>query len=259
MSRVLGSRIGLQLAAIALLGALLMRSGFAEDAGSVVHGDGKAATSAQSNAGRAPSGENAGGGAATPEAHAPRGDDGNAHQGGPPASDAAVKDASPSAPGAKDVGAIEAGVAPSRRLDKKNRIGEGRSAIESAAARNLHPRMLSIPRQPHPLARNAIGIPTPQRNEAERIDNAHANALAGPHDTPAGTAVTPGAFGHLTRIESGVGHHIPNPNPLAMPQAPNRGAISGTGISQHNSGPPQIGGPKAAAAGVNGTTIRPKH
>jgi hypothetical protein len=260
MSRYRGPKIGIRLATIVLLGALMIRPGFAEDARSGAHGDGKAAASGDSNAARAPSGGNAGGGAANPESHAPRGDDSKAHDGAPPAGNETAKDANPSAPGGKEMGAIDTSIAPSRRLDKKNRIGEGKSANESAATRNLHRRMLSVPRPAHPAVRNAIGVPLPQHKEAERHDSAHPNSPAIPHNAPAGTVVVPGAAGsHLTKIESGVDHRQPSANPVITPPAANRGAISGTGLAHRNSGPSQIGGPKTATAGINGTTIRPKH
>ena len=252
-------KISVHLAAIVLLGTLMMRPGFAEDAGSGAHGDGKASTSGESNAGRAPGSEGGGGGAAKPDAHAPRGDEGKAHDGAPPAGNETVKDANPSAPSGKDAGAADINIAPSRHLDKKNKIGEGKSAIQSATP-NLHRRMLSVPHPPHPAVRNAIGVPVPQHKDAERHDSLRPNSLAVPHNTPAGTAVAPGAAGsHLTKVEGGVDHHVPNANPIITPPAANRGAISGTGLTHHNTGPSQIGGPKAASAGVNGTTIRPKH
>jgi hypothetical protein len=250
-------KIGCRLAAIVLLGALMVRPGFAEEAASGAHGDGKASTSGEST--RAPSGEDTGGGAAKPEAHAPRGDDGNAHD-GPPASNDAVKDANPSVPGGRDMGAIDTSIAPSRRLDKKGRIGEGKSATEQAAARNLHRRTLSVPRPPHPVVRNAIGVPIPQHKDAERHDSVHPNSLAiPPRNTPAGAAVVPGAAGsHLTRVEGSADHKVANPNAVITSPAAKSGAITGTGLTHHNSGPSRIGGPKAAATGINGTTIRPK-
>jgi hypothetical protein len=251
-------KIGCRLAAIVLLGALMMRPGFAEDAGSAAHGDGKASTSGESNAARGPSGEDAGGGAAKPDAHAPRGEEGKA-PGGPPASNETIKNANPSAPGGSEMGAVDTSIAPSRRLDKKSKTGEGKSAIESLATRNLHRRMLSVPRPPHPVVRNAIGVPIPQHKDAERHDSVHPNSLAVPHNTPAGTAVVPGAGGsRLTKVEGSADRHVPNPNPFITPPATKSGAITGTGLTHHNSGPSQIGGPKAATAGINGTTIRPK-
>jgi hypothetical protein len=250
-------KFGCRLAAVVLLGALIMRPGFAEDAGSGAHGGGKASTSGESNAARAPSGEDAGGGAPKPDAHAPGGEDGKTHD-GPPASNETVKDANPSVPGGTEMGAIDTSIAPPRRLDKKSKIGEGKAAIESLAMRNLHRRMLSAPRPSHPAVRNAIGVPMPQHKAAERHDSVHPNALAIPHNTPAATAVVPGAAGsRLTKIE-GADRHVPNPNPVITPPAARSGAITGTALTHHNSGPSQIGGPKAAMTGINGTTIRPK-
>ena len=250
-------KIGYGLAAIVLLGALMMRPGFAEDAGSATHGHGKASTSGEPNAARAPSGEDAAGGVTKPEAHAPRGEE--ASPGGPPASNETVKDANPPVPGGTEIGAIDTTIAPSRRLDKKSKIGEGKSAIESLATRNLHRRMLSVPRPPHPAVRNAIGVPIPQHSDIGRHDSVHPNSLTVPHNTPAGTAVVPGAAGsRFTKVEGGADRHVPNPNPVITPPAAKSGAITGTGLTHHNSGPSQIGGPKAATAGINGTTIRPK-
>ena len=191
-------------------------------------------------------------------AHAPRGEEGKA-PGGPPASNETMKDANPPVPGGTEMGAIDTSIAPSRRLDKKSKIGEGKSAIESSATRNLHRRMLSVPRPPHPAVRNAIGVPIPQHRDAERHDSVHPNSLAVPHNTPAGTAAVPGAAGsRLTKVEGSADRHVPNPNPVITPPAARSGAITGTGLTHHNSGPSQIGGPKAATAGINGTTIRPK-
>jgi hypothetical protein len=247
-------KIGYRLAAIVLLGALMMRPGFAEDAGSAAHGDGKASTSGEPNAARAPSGEDAAGGVTKPEAHAPRG-----APGGPPASNETVKDANPPVPGGTEMGAIDTTIAPSRRLDKKSKIGEGKSAIESLATRDLHRRMLSVPRPPHPAVRNAIGVPIPRHSDIERHDSVHPNSLAIPHNAPAGTAAVPGAPGsRLTKIEGSADRHVPNPNPVITPPAAKSGAITGTGLTHRNFGPSQIGGPKAATAGINGTTIRPK-
>ena len=251
-------KISCRFAAIVLLGALTMRPGFAEDAGAGAHGDGKASTSGESNGARAPSGEHTGEGAAKPEAHTPRGEDGKAHD-GPPAGNETVKGANPSVPGGMEMGPLDTSIAPSRRLDKKSRIGEGKSAIESLTTRNLHRRMLSVPRPPHPAVRNAIGVPIPQHRDAERHDSLHPNSLIVPRNAPAGTAVVPGAAGsRLTRIEGSVDHKVRTPNPVITPPAAKSGAITGTGLTHHNFGPSQVGGPKAATAGINGTTIRPK-
>jgi hypothetical protein len=256
------SKISLKLAAIALLGALLMRPGFAAEAASSAHGDGKASPTGESNAARAPAGDRQGGGdgAAKPDAQGPRGDEGKAHDGAPPAGNETVKDANPSAPGGKDAGAVETNIAPSRYLDKKNRTGQGKSAIESAATRNLHRRTLSVPHPQNRPVRNAIGVPVEQHKDAERHDTTHPASPAVPHNAPAGAAAVPGAAGsHLTKVEGALDHHVPSANPVMTPLAANRGAINGTAVTHHNTGPPQIGGPKAASFGVNGTTIRPKH
>jgi hypothetical protein len=254
-------KIGFHILAIVLLGTLATRPGFAEDAAAGAHGDGKAGPpSGEASGSRSPSGGDAGGGAARPDAHAPRGDDGKNRESAPPAGNETVKDINPSAPGGKDAGAIDTNIAPSRRLDKKpNKIGEGTRTIDSMTTRNPHRRMLSVPQPPSHAVRNAIGVPVPAHPGTDRRDSLHPGPLAAPHSSPGGTTVLPGNLGgRFTKTESsGVDHHVPNANPIVT--APNRGAISGTGLTHHSLGPSQIGGPKASVAGINGTTIRPKH
>jgi hypothetical protein len=255
-------KIGFHILAIVLLGTLATRPGFAEDAAYGAHGDSKAdAPSGEASGSRSPSGVDAGGGAARHDAHAPHGDDGRNREGGPPAGNETVKDVNPSAPVGKDAGAIDTNIAPSRRLDKKlNKIGEGRTTIDSIATRNLHRRMLSAPQSPSHPVRNAIGVPVPAHQGMDRRDSLHPGSLAAPHISPGGTTVVPGSVGsRFTKTEAGVDRHVPNANPIVSSPGPNRGAISGTGLTHHSSGPSQIGGPKASVAGINGTTIRPKH
>jgi hypothetical protein len=255
-------KIGFHILAIVLLGTLATRPGFAENAASGAHGDSKAdALSGEASGSRSPSGGDAGGGATRPDVHAPHGDDGKNREGAPPAGNEAVKDVNSSAPVGKDAGAIDTNIAPSRRLDKKpNKIGEGRTTIDSIATRNLHRRMLSAPQSPSHPVRNSIGVPVPASQGVDRHDSLHPGSLAAPHISPGGTTVIPGSVGsRFTKTESGVGHHVPNTNPIVLSPVPNRGAISGTGLTHHNSGPSQIGGPRASVAGINGTTIRPKH
>jgi hypothetical protein len=259
--------IGLRLGAILLLVSLTLGPGFAEDAGSGAHADGKAAApSGEPSGSRSPAGDNVGAGRAQRDAHAPRGDDGKNHEGTSPGGNEAAKDANPSVPGANDSGAGDTNIAPSRHLDRKsNKIGPDKSTNGSVLTRNLYRRMLSVPRTPNRPVRNAIGVPVLPHERVERHDNLHPDVLhpgtlSAPHNSPGGTTVAPGNVGsRLTRIEGGAGRHAPNANPIVAPAAANRGAVSGTGLMHRNLGPSQIGGPKASVAGINGTTIRPKH
>jgi hypothetical protein len=254
-------KLGFHLLAIVLLSALTLRPGLAEHAARDAHAGSKASKSGEPSGSRSPAGEDAGRGAAKPDAHAPHGDDVKHHEGTPPGGNETVKDVNPSVPGGKDSGAIDTNIAPSRRLDKKpNKIEEGKSTIESPATRDLRRRMLSVPPTPSHPARNAIGVPVPQHESVDRRDIAHPNSVAAPPKSPAGTTAVPASTGsHVTKAEAGVDHHVPNANPIITPPAANRGAITGTGLTHHNFGPSQIGGPKASVAGVNGTTIKPKH
>ncbi len=50
--------------------------------------------------------------------------------------------------------------------------------------------------------------------------------------------------------------------PVSSPagnSAVNRGVINGTGMVRPGSGPGTVGGPAKAGAGINGSSIRPKH
>jgi hypothetical protein len=255
-------KIGFGLLAMVLVCGLAAWPASAEDAASGAHGDGHASTpSGESSGARAPMGTDAGAGGTARDAHAPRGDDGKIHDGAPPGSNETAKDASPSGLGAKDSAAVDVNIAPSRRLDRKsNKIGQDKGTNESVTTRNLHPRLLSAPRPPSPPLRNAIGIPVPPHQSVERHDNLHPGVFAVPHGSPGGVTAAPGSVGsHVVRAEAAVNHRAPGPNPTVAPAMANRGGVSGTGLAHRNVGPSQIGGPKASVAGINGTTIRPKH
>ena len=106
--------------------------------------------------------------------------------------------------------------------------------------------------------RNAIGVAVgPHDNIAHR--DSHVAPLV--VRSPVGTAgVGASANGGIARASG-----IPETNKFAHPMAPPgvvpppRGTISGTGLVQRGSGPAQIGGPAKSFAGINGTSIRPKH
>jgi hypothetical protein len=262
LMQTLRSNIGLALAAVVLVCGLAARPGLAEEAASTAHGDGQASSpSGESSGTRAPAGADGGGGAGGTrlDGHAPHGDDGKSRDGVSPGSNETVKDVQPPTPAGKDAGAIDTSIAPSRRLDHKpGKTGEGKTTIQPAP-QNLRRRTLSASPTPNRPIRNAIGVPVPARQSVERYDSTHPGAPAVPRASPGGTAV-PGSVGsRFTRTEGAIAHRTPNQNPIVTPVAPNRGAISGTGLIRRNVGPSQIGGPKASVAGVNGTTIRPKH
>lgn len=258
-------KIGFQLVTIVLFGTLAIGSVFAEEAASRAHGDGKAsAPSAEPSDSRSHTREDGGGGAAkADDRHTPRGDDNRSPQGEPARGETNEpgKGVNTGTPGGENRNDIDTRISVQpRRLGAKPDKGGAKTTIESPAARDHHRRMLSVPRAPVPPVRNAVGVPVPQHGNMERRDIAHPNSLAAPHNSPAGATVVPGSTGsHVTKVEAGVDRHVPNANPVVTPPAANRGAITGTGLTHHNVGPSQIGGPKASVAGINGTTIKPKH
>ena len=109
-----------------------------------------------------------------------------------------------------------------------------------------------------PVVRNAIGVAVgPHDNIAHR--DGHVAPLV--VRSPVGTAgVSASASGGIATASG-----IPETNKFSHPMAPPgvvpppRGTISGTGLVQRGSGPAQIGGPAKSFAGINGTSIRPKH
>jgi hypothetical protein len=108
--------------------------------------------------------------------------------------------------------------------------------------------------------RNAIGVPVHEPANAERRDltRPHAPAAAAPAASVGATAVPSNTGIHINRAEGSPDHHSAITTPTIVPPVANRAAINGTGLTHRNVGPPLIGGPKAAVAGVNGTMIKPK-
>lgn len=261
-TRPCGLHIGFRFFAVTMMVASAMQPGLAEEAGSKAPGDGKAAaTSGEPSAARAPAAEDAGGGVTKGgDPHALRGND---SKGGPASAtpDMNAKDVNTAAPGGNNPGDIDTRISVQpRRLGARADEGRSKATLGSPLTRNLHRRLLSAPRPSDRPVRNAIGIPVAPRLGIERRDGVHPNSIAAPHSPPAVTPVVPGsARGHVTHAEGGVGHRLPNANPIVVPAVPGRGAVSGTGLARRNFGPAQIGGPKASVAGINGTAIRPKH
>jgi hypothetical protein len=109
------------------------------------------------------------------------------------------------------------------------------------------------------VARNAIGVPVSRHDAGKRRNGEHLDSLAAPHEPAAGTLATEGSGAGHTKTEGQSDRPALNSNQIVRPTAPTNGVINGTGIVQRGSGPPRIGGPTTSAAGINGTTIRPKH
>jgi hypothetical protein len=253
--RVLWQRLGSALcaSAILLIGTLVMpTAAFAEEASSGAHGGDSKGSSAHTEAsGDKASSKGAGGEGAKGEPHPSHGDDGKNQQGGSAERGGPAKDGGPSVQTGKDSTNVDLPAEPSRRLDKtKNKPGEN-NAIQSkqGPTRRLSP----APQAPNPV-RNAIGAAVPPPVHVEPHDSAHPPPAV-PHPPSAVTPAFPNATVRSAKPDV-TGH--PAPNPTIAPPVANRGAINGTGVTQHNVGPPRVGGP-TASAGINGTTIRARH
>lgn len=97
------------------------------------------------------------------------------------------------------------------------------------------------------VLRNAIGLPV-VRHDAVPGSGPHlANAPPAAGFSPAARVASPGAGPGAP-----AGHQNPN-----IGLAP-RGSISGTGMSRSPVAPATLGGPAKVAAGINGSTLRPK-
>jgi hypothetical protein len=252
-----GLRTGLCLLALVLIGTLAPRAVFAAEATSGAHGDGKGSAAHGDGKGWGAPADSSGHGeegGAKGDAHPSHGDDNKAEKSSASDRGETAKDVGPSAQPAKGSSSPGPYFAPSRRLDKREGTPGQAKAMAHPVKPNLSRRLSRVPQPPN-LVRNAIGVPLPPRENTERRDSAHPSpAVSHP---PAAASVVPGnVTGRLGKTE-GVNH--PVANPILTPPAANRGAINGAGVMRHSVGPPRIGGPTASVAGVNGTTIRPKH
>jgi hypothetical protein len=222
MSTENGLRTGSCLLAVVLIGvALSMRAGFAEDAGSAARDDTKA-----SDHSTAPAGDK------LDTQSAPRGDN-----------DKGIAGES----GDKTPDGIDTRIAVQPRRAGAKLGGDAKAKIELPAVVNPHRRTFPAVRTSNQTLRNAVGVPVPRHDSAERHDGVHSGYSAGPYG-----AVLTKPIGQIDRPAAIA-------KPLIAPTIANRGAINGTGLVHRGSGPSRIGGPSAAVVGINGTTIRSKH
>lgn len=150
--------------------------------------------------------------------------------------------------------AVEPHGPPAKRED-----GRGPKAmLRSFTHGNVQAHRSLAARPSGPVVRNTIGVAVgPHDNIAHR--DGHVAPLV-VRSAVGAAGVSAGANGGIARASG-----IPEANKFAHPAPtpdvvpPHRGTISGTGLVQRGSGPPQIGGPAKSFAGINGTSIRPKH
>jgi len=146
--------------------------------------------------------------------------------------------------------------APPRRAGAK----PGRDAnakIESPMPANLHRKTFSPARPAGQTVRNAVGVTMQKHDSAEQHGGVNAGRIAVPHGPAvAKTGITEspngGSAGPIERAPVIV-------RPIVAPPTASHSPINGTGLVHRSASSSGIGGPSAPAAGINGTTIRPKH
>jgi len=143
-------------------------------------------------------------------------------------------------------GSIPAGASgkDSDRIDTRITVQPHRPALKPTTIKSLvpgSPRSFRLSRSlpSGGVVRNAIGARVPAREN-----------LGGPHFPISVHSPAAGRTGNAVVA--------PNLKPIVRPTALNSGAINGT-TQIRGSVPSSIGGPGRAVAGINGTTIRPKH
>jgi hypothetical protein len=256
-----GLKIAFGLAAIVLCAIVATQPGLAAEAASA-HGDGKASKpsipSRESGSSKSID-ENAERGTKAGDKGPARGNDGGTQQGerGRTETGATGKSLDTGAPGKTSPSDIDTRISVQpRRLGAKPGMAGAKSAIGSPLTRRLQRPIPPTPRMPNVPVRNALGVPVQPLANTERRDLNRPHAPA----APAGATAAPSSAGsRVTRVEGPADHRVPTTNPVIVPPVANRAAINGTGLTPRNVGPPLIGGPKAAVAGVNGTMIKPKH
>jgi len=152
----------------------------------------------------------------------------------------------------KDFGPIDTRITVQPRRLGGKKSGVAKANFGTIAAGSLHTRrMLGLASTNH-ILHNAIGLPISKREGIERTIAHGSNG---------------GAPGFFNRTDEHVGN--PNAAHSSVLQASgdrhlgsaglNRAMITGTEINRLGSGLSAIGGSKKTVAGINGTTIRPRH
>ncbi|MGD0331738.1 MAG: hypothetical protein ABSA90_00630 [Xanthobacteraceae bacterium] len=251
-------RIVVHFLAIALIGTWMTLACLAEDAA----GAGPGSTpSANPDGSRSPAGEDAAGMAKPDRQRAPDGKgDSKAVTGeGGEKGNVVGRDVKPSAPGGKDADAIDTRITVQpRRPGKRDELSEG--TIKPLAPRIFRPRRLSAREGRGGVTRDAIGLPVARHDYIEQPGGQRRDVPTVVHEPAAGpTGFGANASGGIARTGGALGRPSSNANQIVRPAALNRGAINGTSLARPGLGPSSIGGPAKPIAGINGTTIRPKH
>jgi hypothetical protein len=265
MSKTMGapycrSRIVFPLVAVLLVDLVFLRPGVAAEARSDTHAEGKSSTSGKASGARAPSGSESGrAGAARHDTPSSHGEAGKGQQSIHSGGNQAGKNVGAPTPGGADSG-IDTSIAPSRTSDRGQRSGQEKPVANFFAGRNTHRGVQPVPHASNRPLRNAIGIPLSPQQNPETRDRAPPSPFSATREAPSVTTALPGySTSRVTTAGIGPRHYAPNINPIVASPIGKSGAITGTGLIRRNSAQSQIGGAKATVAGINGTTIRPKH
>ncbi len=160
--------------------------------------------------------------------------------------------------GSKDADAIDTRITVhSWRPGARDAAKEGDREVSPFARPTFRPRRSESSGH---VTRDAIGEPVAHPGGIEQGKPER-------HDIPAlvnNLGAIPTGFGGNASSEfarpGGVFGHTPsNANEIVRPVVPNRGTINGTNFARPVVGSSSVGGPAKPVAGINGTTIRPKH
>ena len=215
-------RLGIHLAAVALLGAVTASPGMAVEK-------------------------------AAPKEAAPAKEAAPGKETAPSKETAAPKESGASAPIDTRIGVL-----PSRAL-RKPPVAGVKSPTSASVPSSVHPAPLSGPRDTMSgVARNAIGVPVNSHVGATGPTPgpaSHGPAALGIPKTPGSFASSPVAGMSSVRPSSAPSG---GSSPTTGAALQNRAGITGTGINRPGYGPATIGGAAKNAAAINGTHIRPK-
>jgi hypothetical protein len=159
--------------------------------------------------------------------------------------------------GGKDADAIDTRITVQpRRLGGRDAVREGDTKPRPFARHIFRPRRSESSGH---VTRDAIGLSVARQGGTEPGSGQRHDLPALVHDPATATSgFGANANGGLARTGAALGRPS-NANPIVRPAALNRGAINGTSLARPGLGPSSIGGPAKPIAGINGTTIRPKH
>jgi hypothetical protein len=247
-------KIGSSVLAIALFGAMSLQTGFAQEPRSDARDDHAPSSASEPHGRPPPAGEDAPGNAAKSNHHSSgAGDDGKV-----PGRETPPAAADPPAKERANAGDIDTSITvqPHRSHPRPGQAAQVKTTIKPLGAVNLRRRVLPTT---EPIIRNAISAPVAVHAGGERRDGVHLDAPIIGRGTVGSPGTAGAVVGHVARTEGRIERPTSNVNPIAAPAAAHRATVSTTGFIHRAVGPAALGGSTMTTAGINGTTIRPKH